>query len=171
MNKRHAARLLVLIVAWWVGESARSAGLTNAEEIDAFLDRAVAETHISGLVAVVVDRDRTLYERAVGQRSASGNVAMSADTIFNIASMTKPIATTAIMMLVEEGKLRLDEPISRYVPELTGKPVLDTFDFDDATFTTRPAASEITIRQRLSTSSAPPEGFSRSSSTCRTSGS
>jgi len=159
MNERHVARLLVLVVAWWVGQGAWSAELTNAEEIDAFLDRAVAETHIPGLVAVVVDRDRILYQRAVGQQSASGNVAMSADTIFNIASMTKPIATTAIMMLVEEGKLRLDDPISRYVPELAGKPVLYTFDFDDATFTTRPAASEITIRQLLSHSSGLVYGF------------
>src|SRR5690606_7949945 len=98
-------------------------------------------------------REGILYRRAVGQRSASNDVAMSADTIFNIASMTKPIATTAIMMLVEEGKLGLDDPISRYVPELAGKPVLDTFDFEDASFTTRPAASEITIRQLLSHSS------------------
>ncbi|HEX6997623.1 MAG TPA: serine hydrolase domain-containing protein [Gammaproteobacteria bacterium] len=153
MNRRRAARILVLVVALWLDRSARADDLSNAQEIDAFLDRAVAETHIPGLVALVVDREGILYRRAVGRRSASGNVAMSADTIFNIASMTKPIAAAAIMMLVEEGKLGLDDPISRYVPELAGKPVLDTFDFDDASFTTRPAAGEITIRQLLSHSS------------------
>lgn len=153
MNKRHAARILIVATAWWLGQSTSAQELGNAQEIDAFLDRAVAETHIPGLVALVVDRDRILYRRAVGQRSAAGDVAMTDDTIFNIASMTKPIATTAIMMLVEEGKLDLDDPISEYVAELGGKPVLDTFDFEDASFTTRPAASEITIRQLLSHSS------------------
>lgn len=153
MNKRHAAWIMVLAATLWLGRSAWAQDLSNAEEIDAFLDRAVAETHIPGLVALVVDQERILYRRAVGQRSASGNVPMSADTIFNIASMTKPIATTAIMMLVDEGKLDLDDPISQYVPELAGKPVLETFDFEDASFTTRPAASEITIRQLLSHSS------------------
>lgn len=159
MNKRHPARILVLVAVWWFGQSAWAEDLTNAEKIDEFLDRAVAETHIPGLVALVVDRERILYRRAVGQRSASNNVAMSVDTIFNIASMTKPIATTAIMMLVEEGKLGLDDPISRYVPELADKPVLDTFDFEDASFTTRPAASDITIRQLLSHSSGLVYGF------------
>jgi CubicO group peptidase (beta-lactamase class C family) len=73
--------------------------------------------------------------------------------------MTKPIAVTAIMMLVETGKLGLDDPISKYVPEFQGKPVIATFDVESAAYTTRPAASEVTIRQLLSHSSGLAYGF------------
>jgi CubicO group peptidase (beta-lactamase class C family) len=75
---------------------------------------------------------------------------MSLDTIFNIASMTKPVAVAAIMMLVEEGKLDLDDPISKYVPEFAAKPVMIDFDAEAGTYGTRPAAGEVTIRQLLS---------------------
>jgi len=133
--------------------------LPNAAAIDAYLDRAVAETKIPGLVALAVDANGIVYSHVAGHRNVAGNVSMSTDTIFNIASMTKPVAVTAIMMLVEAGKLSLDDPISKYVPEFENKPVIATFDAGSAAYTTRPAASEVTIRQLLSHSSGLAYGF------------
>jgi methyl acetate hydrolase len=159
VNRNPPVRLVVALSIGLLSQNAWTDELGHAAQIDAFLDRAVADTHIPGLVALVVDSERVLYRHAVGHRSAATNVPMSADTIFNIASMTKPIAATAIMMLVEEGKIGLDDSVSRHVPELADKPVLAAFTSADASFTARPAAGEITIRQLLSHSSGLVNGF------------
>jgi CubicO group peptidase (beta-lactamase class C family) len=135
------------------------AEVRNSEAIDAYLDRAVATTKIPGVVALAVDANGVIYDHATGHQNVAANVPMAMDTIFNIASMTKPIATAAIMMLVDEGKLDLDDPISKYVPAFANKPVFATFDASDATYTTRPATSEVTIRQLLSHSSGLAYGF------------
>jgi CubicO group peptidase (beta-lactamase class C family) len=143
-----ATALLLLI-----GPAAAAQELANDAAIDAYLDRAVAETKIPGIVALVVDEDHVIYSHTAGLRDVAGGTPMSLDTIFNIASMTKPVAVAAIMMLVEEGKLSLDDPISKYVPEFAGKPVMTDFNAEAGTYATRPAASEATIRQLLSHSS------------------
>jgi CubicO group peptidase (beta-lactamase class C family) len=64
---------------------------------------------------------------------------MTKDTIFNMASMTKPITSTAIMILVEEGKLKLDDEVGKYVPKYKDPVVITKFNEADATFETRPA--------------------------------
>ncbi len=75
---------------------------------------------------------------------------MQTDDIFRIASMTKAITATAVMMLYEEGKFSLDDPISKYIPEFKNPTVLTSFRFSDSTYRTEPAKSEITIRHLLS---------------------
>lgn len=136
-----------------------AAQLGNAREVDAFLDRAVADTKIPGVVALVTDREGVIYTHAAGAQSVAGARPMNPDAIFNIASMTKPVGAAAILMLVEEGKLRLDDPVSKYLPEFAGRPVIATFNATDATFTTRPASGEVTVRQLLSHSSGLAYGF------------
>ena len=123
-----------------VGPALSAQELGNSSAIDAYLDRAVAETKIPGLVALVVDEDGVLYSHTAGFSNVASSTPMSADTIFNIASMTKPIAVAAIMLLVEEGKLSLDDPISKYVPEFSDKPVITDFNAETGTYSTRPAA-------------------------------
>ena len=81
------------------------------------------------------------------------------DTIFNLASMTKPIAATAIMMLVEEGTLSLDDQISTYVPAYANREVIDQFDATDGSYTTRPATGVVTLKHLLSHSSGLAYGF------------
>jgi CubicO group peptidase (beta-lactamase class C family) len=143
-----SAALLVLI-----GPALAAQEITNSAAIDAYLDRAVAETKIPGLVALVVDENRVIYSHTAGLSNVAAGTPMSLDTIFNIASMTKPVAVAGIMLLVEEGKLSLDDPISKYVPEFATKPVMIDFNAEAGTYATRPAASEATIRQLLSHSS------------------
>lgn len=135
------------------------AQLRDTAGIDEYLDQAVANTRIPGLVALVVDADETLYLRAVGLRNVAGNEAMTEDTIFRIASMTKPVATTAIMMLVEDRKFGLDDPIANYVPEFAERRVVTAFDPEHTNWTTRPATTEATIRHLISHSSGLSYGF------------
>jgi CubicO group peptidase (beta-lactamase class C family) len=142
-----------------VGPALATQQLANSSAIDAYLDQAVAETKIPGLVALAVDQDGVIYSHTSGYRNVAGGAPMSLDAIFNIASMTKPVAVMAIMMLVEEGKLSLDDPISKYVPEFVNKPVMTEFDAQAGTYVTRPAAGEVTIRHLLSHSSGLAYGF------------
>jgi len=74
---------------------------------------------------------------------------MTPDAIFRAAAMTKPVTTVAVMMLVEQGRLGLDDPVSTYLPEIGSREVLARFDAADATYTTRPAARPISIRHLL----------------------
>ena len=119
-------------------------------EIDHFFQGAVERNEIPGVVAVVANKDQILYHRAFGKMDVANDVEMPRDAIFDIASMTKPITSVAVMMLYEEGKLDLDDPIPKYIPSLKGREVIAQFNETDTTFTTKPAEQEITIRQLLS---------------------
>lgn len=142
--------LVLTVVAF---SASASAELPNADEIDAYLREAVEVTGIPGIVALVVDRDEILYSGAFGLRNVERGEPMRMDTIFRIASMTKPVAATAIMMLVEEGELSLDDPIARYVPSFAKREVIRSFDAADASYVGRPPATQATIRQLMSHSS------------------
>src|SRR5688500_4137285 len=97
--------------------------LPSSAEIDTFLTGAVRNTRIPGIVALVVDADRVLYTGAFGRQDVAGGVPMANDTIFRIASMTKPVTSVAVMMLVQEGDIGLDDPISDYLPAFEGQQI------------------------------------------------
>jgi CubicO group peptidase (beta-lactamase class C family) len=134
--------------------------LANAAEIDAYLADAVRTTKIPGLVALVVDADRPLYTGAFGRQNVANDVAMANDTIFRIASMTKPVTSAAVMMLVQEGDVSLDDPISEYLPAFEDARVIEGFDAAAKTYSSRPAARPITIRHLLTHTSGLGYGFS-----------
>jgi CubicO group peptidase (beta-lactamase class C family) len=113
--------------------------------LDEVLRAAVATGGVPGVVAVVVDRDSTLYRGASGVMDAAGEESMRLDAIFRIASMTKPITSVGIMMLREQGLLALDDPASDYLPELAGREVLVSVDTAASTILTRPASRPISI--------------------------
>src|SRR5262245_13549176 len=89
----------------------------RVERIDRALQRYVDENRIGGAVALVLREGQPVYERAVGWSDKESGRRMTTDTIFRIASQTKAITSTAILTLVEEGKLTLTEPVSRMVPQ------------------------------------------------------
>ena len=133
---------------------ARSAGLPTldvggAAAIDRMFQAAVDKGEIPGVVALVTNKDRILYLKAFGKQDVARSIPMSPDTLFRIASMTKPVTSVGIMMLYEQGKLRLDDPAGHYLPAYKGREVIATFSEKDATYTTRPARGEITIRHLL----------------------
>jgi CubicO group peptidase (beta-lactamase class C family) len=114
-----------------------------------FLNAAVDRGDVPGVVALVVGPEQTLYHGAAGRMNVAGDVPMAADAIFRIASMTKAVTSVAVMMLVEDGRLGLDDEVSQYIPELTSPNVLVRYDSDAGTYETRPATRPITIRQLL----------------------
>jgi CubicO group peptidase (beta-lactamase class C family) len=81
--------------------------------------RDVDAGEIPGAVVVVARNGKIAYEKAFGYQSREGNVSMKSDAIFRIASMSKPITSVAVMMLVEEGKIDLAAPVSQYLPEFS----------------------------------------------------
>ena len=117
--------------------------------LDDYLQEAIESTYIPGLVAIVTDKDAVTYSGAFGLRDVAQSHPMTADTIFRIASMTKPITSFAIMMLIDEGSLGLEDPVSDYLPELGDKEVFADFGATEKSYTSRPASSEITIRHLL----------------------
>ncbi len=119
------------------------------KKLDAMLEEAIQNDEIPGLVALVARNGKIVYHAAKGKADAADGKGMSKDAIFRIASQTKAITSTAVMMLWEEGKFRLDDPISNWIPEFKNPHVLQNFRFADSSFTARPANKEITIRHLL----------------------
>jgi len=101
---------------------------------------------VPGVVALV-SRHGEVHVEAIGAKSTGGGDPVRRDTIFRIASMTKPITAAAAMILVEECRLRLDDPVDRLLPELADRRVLRRLDgpLDD----TEPARRPITLRDLL----------------------
>lgn len=117
--------------------------------LDGVLQNAVTQSNVPGVAALVVKNGKIVYHKAFGMADNGANRALKRDDIFRIASMTKAITSTAVMMLWEEGKFQLDDPISKYIPEFKNQTVLKNFKFQDSTYTTEPVKSEITIRHLL----------------------
>ena len=117
------------------------------------LSEAVSRGDTPGVVALIVGRDGVLYEGAAGKLDVGHDIAMPANAIFAIASMTKPITSVAIMILFEEGKLKLDDPVSKYLPGFDNLQVITKFNEKDATYETRPAKRPMTIRHLLTNTS------------------
>jgi len=90
---------------------------TRLSQIAPRMQEFVAQGQISGAVNLVARDGKIVYLQAVGQADAQAGRAMQPDTMFAIASMTKPITATAVMILVDEGKLSLDDPVSKYIPQ------------------------------------------------------
>nr|WP_240507726.1 serine hydrolase domain-containing protein [Algoriphagus faecimaris] len=117
--------------------------------IDAMLDEAIKTEQVPGLVAMIVKDGRVIYHQAKGYSDVANRRNMEINSIFRIASQTKAITATAVMILWEEGKFRLDDPISKFIPEFNNPQILNTFRFGDTTYTTVPSSRQITIRHLL----------------------
>ena len=113
------------------------------------LSEAVNRGDTPGVVALIVDRENVLYEGAAGKLNVAQDVLMPLNAIFAIASMTKPVTSVAIMMLYEEGKLALDDPVSKYLPGFDRLQVITKFNESDTTYETRPAKRPMTLRHLL----------------------
>jgi CubicO group peptidase (beta-lactamase class C family) len=85
----------------------------------------IAKGEVPGAITVVADESKLLHFDCAGVRDVAAGTRMQPDTIFWIASMTKPVTGVAVMMLLEEGKLQLDDVVSKYIPELEGLKTAD----------------------------------------------
>lgn len=115
---------------------------------DGLLRAAIEDGRIPGVVAMATNGRDILYEGAFGERQLGSGVAMTPDTVFWIASMTKAITGAAVMQLVEQGRIALDDDCGRWVEALAKPKVLTGFDAAGKP-TTRPARGTITLRHLL----------------------
>jgi CubicO group peptidase (beta-lactamase class C family) len=116
--------------------------LTDAGKtaLTAQMNDAVKRGDAPAIVQMVVSRDGVLYQ---------GSSSLPVDAIFNIASMTKPVTSVAIMMLAEQGQLNIDDPVSKYLDGYVNLQVISKFNASDATYETRPATTVMTIKHLL----------------------
>lgn len=126
--------------------------MQSKAQIDQILRQKSEAKEIPGVVAMAATGSEVIYQGAFGKRDLSKDDpkdnAMTTDSVFWIASMTKAITTAAGMQLVEQGKLRLDDPISKVLPDLASPQVLEGFDAEGKP-KLRPAKSPITLRQLM----------------------
>ena len=137
----------------WAAAPAANAALQQV------LSQAVDRNDTPGVVGLVVDRQGVLFEGAAGKLDLARNVPLPVDAIFNIASMTKPVTSVAIMMLFEQGKLSLEDPVSKYLPGFDNPQVMTKFNEADGTYETRPAKHPITLCNLLTHTSGIAYGF------------
>jgi CubicO group peptidase (beta-lactamase class C family) len=117
--------------------------------IDKMLKQSIDSGWIAGAVGFIARDGKIVYDKSFGVSNIETKSLMHNDDIFRIASQTKAITSVAVMMLFEEGKFLLDDPISKYIPEFANPHVLDKFNEKDTTYITVPANREITIRDLL----------------------
>ncbi len=119
------------------------------KRIDNAMNEWVQKGWMNGGVALIMRNGKIVYYKAAGYNDLGTKAPLSMDGIFRIASQTKAIASVAIMMLFEEGKLLLNDPVSKYIPSYKKQTVLDKFNAADTTYTTVPVARDITIKDLL----------------------
>src|SRR3978361_1893492 len=117
-------------------------------QIDQILRQKSDAKEIPGVVAMAANSKEPIYQGAFGKRDLSKDSAMTLDSVFWIASMSKAITAAAGMQLVEQGKLSLDAPIGKVLPDLASPQVLEGFDADGAP-KLRPAKHPITLRHLM----------------------
>lgn len=152
-----AALLLVLVPAPSRADDQprvkpETAGLSadKLKAIDARIAKAVEDNQIAGAVVLVARKDKVGYLQAVGMADIEAKRPMAPDTLFRIMSMTKPITSVAVMMCVDDGKIGLDDPVSKYLPEFKDQKVLVPGKSDkEDDFSLVPAERQVTIRDLL----------------------
>ncbi|WP_407167577.1 serine hydrolase domain-containing protein [Bradyrhizobium sp. ORS 111] len=117
-------------------------------QIDQLLRQKSDAKEIPGVVAVAATGSDVIYQGAFGKRDLSKDDAMTTDSVFWIASMTKAVTSAGAMQLVEQGKLSLDEPIGKLLPDLAAPQVLEGFDASGEP-KLRPAKGPITLRKLM----------------------
>lgn len=122
---------------------------SSPASLDAALRAAIERNHIPGAVVAATDRHRVIYRNTFGMANVAGGLPMTPFTIFRIASMTKPITSVAAMQLVEQGRIRLDDPASTYLPELAQLSVFESFDPVSHAYVVRPIRRPITVQHLL----------------------
>lgn len=113
------------------------------------MENWVKEERMPGGEVLILRKGKIVYHQAVGFADVAHNKQLAVNQIYRIASQTKAITSVAILMLFEEGKLLLDDPVGKYIPAFQKQTVLQNFNAADTTYTTVPARRPITIRQLL----------------------
>ena len=130
-------------------DTASARNSPGSAALDASLQDAIAREDVPGVVALITDLERVLYRGAFGVADVATRRPLTSDALFRIASMTKPITSLALMQLVEQDRLGLDDPAEKYLPELAGLQVFESFDSATGAYRLRPASRPPTVRHFL----------------------
>ena len=133
--------------------------LDRLKKIDDLILEDIKENKIPGAVVLVGNEDEIIFEKAYGIKNPETNEKYNTDDIFRIASMTKAITSVGVLKLWEEGKIGLDDPISKYIPKFENIEVLESFNNEDTSYTSKISTKKITIRQLLTHTSGIGYGF------------
>jgi len=127
--------------------------------IDELITKDIEENKIPGAVVLVGNEKEIVFQRAYGTKNPETNEKYKVDDIFRIASMTKAITSIAVLKLWEDGKIGLDDPIEKYIPEFKNVEILESFSKEDTSYTSIARTKKITIRQLLTHTSGIGYGF------------
>jgi len=119
------------------------------ERVKSNMDEWASKGWINGAVGMIIRDGKIVYYHASGYKDLDTKEALHEDAIFRMASQTKAVTSVAVMILYEEGKFLLDDPVSKYIPAFANEKVLDKFNAADTTYTVVPAKRDITIRDLL----------------------
>jgi CubicO group peptidase (beta-lactamase class C family) len=134
-----------------VAATPEAAGFSSErlQRLDKALNEWVQKEWINGASALIIRDGKVVYHKAVGYNDLETKTALQKDAIYRIASQTKAITSVAMMILYEEGKLLLDDAVSKYIPSYKGQTVLEKFNAADSSYTTVAAKRDITVRDLL----------------------
>jgi CubicO group peptidase (beta-lactamase class C family) len=134
-------------------------GLSSSriDRLEAWMQQQVSGGRLAGIEMMINRRGRTAFHRCHGKRDLARNADATPDTIYRIYSMTKPLTAVAVMMLYEEGRFQLDDPISRHLPGFSGQRVFSGGGY--GAVATEPAVRDITFRDLLTHTSGLTYGF------------
>jgi methyl acetate hydrolase len=150
MNRKTAGIVFSIgALATALAGSASAQNSAGSTALDTSLRGAVERKDVPGVVTLVTDRDRVLYQSAFGVADVATGRPLTSDALFRIASMTKPVTSVALMQLIEQGRLGLDDPAEKYLPELAGLKVFESFDPATGAYQLRPAARPPTVKHFL----------------------
>jgi CubicO group peptidase (beta-lactamase class C family) len=150
MNRKTAGIVFTIgIIGAALNGTATAQNSPGSAAIDTSLRGAVERKDVPGVVALITDRDRVLYQGAFGVADVATGRPLASDALFRIASMTKPVTSVALMQLVEQGRIALDDPAEKYLPELAGLQVFESFDAATGAYRLRPASRPPTVKHFL----------------------
>ncbi|WP_460961610.1 serine hydrolase domain-containing protein [Spirosoma litoris] len=133
-------------------EAAPAAGGFSAARLarlDASMQAWVNQKWVNGSVVLIARHGKIVFYKAHGYNDPATKAPLDKTGIFRVASQTKALTTVAVMMLWEEGKFSLDDPVSKFIPTFANQKVLATFNAKDTSYTTVPAKRPVTIRDLL----------------------
>ena len=135
--------------------SAKAVGMSSERltRLDWMAESAIENGQVPAIEMLVARKGKIIYHKAFGMANVATGHALETNDIVRIFSQTKAITSTLVMMLWEEGHFRLDDPISKWIPEFKDPQVLENYSISNGTYTTRPAKGQVTIRHLLTHSS------------------
>jgi CubicO group peptidase (beta-lactamase class C family) len=153
---------IALISAVVVGAStARAADIDpeKTERLRPKLQEYVDKNIVAGAVVAIGNHQGVVGVECVGAQNLEQKLPMMPNTMFRIASMTKPVTALAIMILADEGKLSVEDPVEKYLPEFKGQLIVSARDKEAGTVTLKKPSRPITVRDLLTHTSGLPSGF------------